>query len=79
MSTAIINAIIKFAVGEIFDLIKGLFYKPDTTVIDAIVGGFNRLETLIRTLDYQDKLWGPMTKIYYWVERLQKTIDDLIR
>lgn len=77
MSTAIINSIIKFAAGEIFDQIKGLFYKPDTTVIDAIIGGFDRLETLIKTLDYQNKLWGPMTKIYYWVERVQKTIDDL--
>ncbi|KAI1150060.1 hypothetical protein F4825DRAFT_468496 [Nemania diffusa] len=77
MSTDIINSILKFAAGEIFDQIKGLFYKPDTTVIDAIIGGFDRLETLIKTLDYQNKLWDPMNKIYYWVGRIQKTIDDL--
>ncbi|KAI0552309.1 hypothetical protein F4679DRAFT_535243 [Xylaria curta] len=77
MSTAIINSILKFAAGQIFKQIKGLFYKPDTTVIDAIIGGYDRLENLIKTLDYQDKLWGPMNKIYYWVSRIQKTIDDL--
>lgn len=77
MSTAIITSILKFAAGEIFSQIKGLLYKPDTTVIDAIVGGFDRLETLIKTLDYQNKLWDPMNKIYYWVDRIQKTIDDL--
>ncbi|KAI8948240.1 hypothetical protein F4801DRAFT_581659 [Xylaria longipes] len=77
MSTAIINSILKFAADKIFEQIKGLAYKPDTTIIDATVGGFGRLETLIKTLDYQNKLWTPMTKIYYWVARVQKTIDDL--
>ncbi|KAI1823532.1 hypothetical protein F4861DRAFT_509744 [Xylaria intraflava] len=76
MSTAIIKSIIEFDAGETLDKIEDLIYKPDTTVIDAILGGFDSLETLVKTLDYQNKLWVPMIKIYYWVDRIQKTVDD---
>ncbi|KAK8135096.1 hypothetical protein PG984_007108 [Apiospora sp. TS-2023a] len=77
MSAEILKDILKFAAGEVWDLIKSSFYKPDTSIIDAIFGGFARLETLIRELDYDRKLWGPQTKIYYWVKRIQETVDDL--
>ncbi|KAK5995643.1 hypothetical protein PT974_04058 [Cladobotryum mycophilum] len=77
MSSAILNFIIKFAVRTVFNEIKSNLFKPDTTVVDNIVGGFNNLERLIRQLDYLSKLHGPMTKIYYWVDRTKTVVDNL--
>lgn len=79
MSSAILSAIGKIVISTVWNNIQRHLFKPDTTEIDAIMGGFAMLDTLIRQIDFDSQLRGPMDKIYYWTERVDYVIDDLNR
>ena len=77
MATTILKFIAQFAAREAISAIKNLSYKPDTTLLDNVIGGFGKLEHLIKELDYENKLWQPMNKIKYWTGRIAIVVDDL--
>jgi hypothetical protein len=79
MSSAILKIIGQIVAKAVFSQIKKNLFKPDTSAVDAILGGFNRLEKLITELDYNQQLRGPMRQIYYWTERMDQTVSDLQR
>lgn len=77
MSAEILKFIGKIVASQVFSLVQKHLFKPDTSVLNQIVGRLENLETLIRDIDYANQLRGPARQITYWAGRMNDIMDDI--
>jgi hypothetical protein len=77
MSEAVLKFIDELSPKTIYNDLKKYLFKPDTSQVDAIFGGYDQLRQLINKIDYGWLLSKPMRQIYVWTRKMEQIITDL--
>jgi hypothetical protein len=79
MSEAVLKFVNELSPKTIYDDLKKYLFKPDTSQVDAIFGGYDQLLQLINEINYglRPGLIEPMGEIYTWTGDMEEVITGL--